>query len=95
MNFDTFSRSHFIKDTNLTSQVNRYEYNYLNLSTTKYLYDNIYGTIGISERRYEMWLLKHFICGAVAERLRHRSREQKVPISSTGSDISVEVTSQC
>ena len=33
--------------------------------------------------------------GAVAERLRYRSREQKVPSSSPRSDISVEVTSQC
>ena len=32
--------------------------------------------------------------GAVAERLRYRSREQKVPSSSPRSDISVEVTSQ-
>ena len=35
------------------------------------------------------------IHGAVAERLRHRSREQKVPSSSPCSDISIEVTSQC
>ena len=34
-------------------------------------------------------------CGTVAERLRYRSREQKVPSSSPRSDISVEVTSQC
>ena len=34
-------------------------------------------------------------CGAVAERLRYCSREQKVPSSSPRSDISVEVTSQC
>ena len=31
----------------------------------------------------------------VAERLRNRSREQKVPSSSPHSDISVEMTSQC
>ena len=31
----------------------------------------------------------------VAERLRYRSREQKVPSSSPRLDISVEVTSQC
>ena len=33
--------------------------------------------------------------GAVAERLRHRSCEQKVPSSIPRSGISVEVTSQC
>ena len=33
--------------------------------------------------------------GAVAERLRYRSHEQKVPSSSPRSDISVEMTSQC
>ena len=33
--------------------------------------------------------------GAVAEWLRHRSREQKVPSSSPRLDIIVEVTSQC
>ena len=35
------------------------------------------------------------IRGAVAERLRYRSREKKVQSSSPRSDISVEVTSQC
>ena len=39
--------------------------------------------------------LRSAIKGAVAERLRYRSREQKVPSSSPRSDISVEVTSQC
>ena len=37
----------------------------------------------------------HIYCGAVAERLRYRSREQRVASSSPRSDISVEVTSQC
>ena len=35
------------------------------------------------------------VCGAVAERLRYRSPEQKVPSSSPRFDVSVEVTSQC
>ena len=34
------------------------------------------------------------VCGAVAKRLRHRSREQKVPSSIPRSGISVHVTSQ-
>ena len=34
------------------------------------------------------------ICGAVAERLRDRSREQNVPSSIPRSGINVEVTSQ-
>ena len=33
--------------------------------------------------------------GAVAKRLRHRSREKIVPSSNPRWDISVEVTSQC
>ena len=35
------------------------------------------------------------LCGAVAERLRRRSREQKVPSSIPRLGISVEVTSSC
>ena len=42
-------------------------------------------------RQFNRLLLSKF-CGAVAERLRHRSREQKVPSSSPRLDISVEVT---
>ena len=45
--------------------------------------------------RVHLFLLFIFVCRAVAERLRHRSCDQKVASSIPRSGISVEVTSQC
>ena len=55
----------------------------------------VFGKPEVGSRSVNSYIDLKISNGAVAERLRYRSREQKVPSSSPRSDVNVEVTSQC